>query len=46
MVCPECKSIKIKKAGIVVTRKGKKQRYQCKDCAKTFYREDIKGEGE
>jgi transposase-like protein len=41
-ICPICESDKIKKAGIVPTRKGKKQRFQCKDCAKTFYIEGNK----
>lgn len=38
MECPECKSAKINKIGKYPTRSGiKKQRFVCRDCAKTFY---------
>jgi len=38
MRCPVCKNkTKVIKAGIAITRKGKKQRYQCKGCARVFY---------
>ena len=38
MECPECKSSNVNKAGKFPTRKeGKKQRFVCRDCAKTFY---------
>ena len=33
--CPECGSI-TRKLGFLPTRKGKKQRYQCIECARTF----------
>jgi transposase-like protein len=36
--CPNCGSSKIRKFGFVITlKKGKKQRFQCYDCGKTFY---------
>jgi len=34
--CPECGSTETKKLGFLLTRKGKKQRYQCKNCVLTF----------
>lgn len=37
MICPECNSEKISKSGFKVTRTGRKQRYQCQNCGKTFY---------
>lgn len=39
MKCPECKKEHITKAGVCLTRKGRKQRYQCKDCARIFYKD-------
>lgn len=36
MNCPECKSEDIRKAGLMLTRKGKQQRYQCKQCGRMF----------
>ncbi|MFA5365615.1 MAG: hypothetical protein WC325_10595 [Candidatus Bathyarchaeia archaeon] len=35
--CPECKSTHIVKAGFAITRKGRKQKYKCQTCARTFY---------
>lgn len=38
MECPKCKSTKVNKVGKVPSYKdGKKQRFMCRDCAKTFY---------
>jgi transposase-like protein len=38
MKCPDCSSEHVCKIGKKITRKqGKKQRYQCTDCGKTFY---------
>jgi len=34
--CPECGSTEIIKAGFRLTRKGRKQQYKCKNCARTF----------
>jgi hypothetical protein len=36
MLCYDCQSPKIRKAGFAISRKGKKQRYQCKDCGRIF----------
>lgn len=36
IVCPECSSTNIHKLGFIITRSGKIQRYQCKDCARTW----------
>jgi transposase-like protein len=36
-VCPECGSTHVVKHGIQVTRKGKFQMYQCRECARVFY---------
>lgn len=35
--CPECGSKHTIKAGFTMTRKGRKQRRQCKDCGHIFY---------
>jgi len=37
MQCPKCGSDETRKRGFEITTKGKKQRYQCKTCGKTFY---------
>ena len=39
MKCPnsKCNSSHIVKAGFKVTVKGRKQRFQCQDCGRTFY---------
>ncbi|TET28335.1 MAG: IS1 family transposase [Candidatus Bathyarchaeum sp.] len=34
--CPECKSNNTAKHGFMVTRQGRKQRFQCKACGLTF----------
>jgi len=39
--CPHCSST-TQKSGIIGTLKGKKQRYRCIECGKTFY--DKEGE--
>jgi len=36
--CPECKSDRIIKAGIAITRKDRKQRLQCRNCGRIFYK--------
>lgn len=36
--CPNCESENIIRVGVRKTLTTKKQRYQCKECAKTFYR--------
>ena len=38
--CPFCEGEHITKAGMRVTVKGRKQRYQCMTCGKTFYKEE------
>jgi len=36
--CPECHSTKVWKVGLVPTRKGgKKMRFKCSQCARSFY---------
>jgi transposase-like protein len=35
--CVECGSVFTQKIGTRMTRKGKKQRYFCRNCGKTFY---------
>jgi transposase-like protein len=40
MICPECLKEHVNKVGLAVTRKGKKQRYQCRECGRTFYNEN------
>jgi len=40
--CPECHSKQVWKVGAYRTRKGVRQRYQCKKCARTFYDPDSK----
>ncbi|WP_432211842.1 IS1/IS1595 family N-terminal zinc-binding domain-containing protein [Methanosarcina mazei] len=41
MFCPHCKGQDIIKAGYRLSvRSGKKQRYQCTTCYKTFYGEE------
>jgi len=43
MKCPKCGSPKTRKVGKIPTvNKGKRQRYQCKECGKSFYQEDAK----
>ena len=38
--CPNCGSTHIVRFGYVITfKKGRRQRYQCQDCGKTFVRE-------
>jgi transposase-like protein len=45
MKCPNCNSEKIAKTGFKPTLKeGRKQRYQCQQCGKTFF--TPKGENE
>ena len=40
--CPICESEKIVKHGFKITRGyGKRQRFQCQECASTFYGEDV-----
>lgn len=39
--CPECKSTNIQKAGFAITRRGKKQRFQCRECGRVFYGDDT-----
>jgi predicted RNA-binding Zn-ribbon protein involved in translation (DUF1610 family) len=34
--CPECGSTRIIKFGRHMTRRGRKQRYQCRDCGRSF----------
>jgi len=38
MKCSKCGSEETVKAGFKITTKGKKQRYQCKKCGKTYYK--------
>jgi predicted Zn finger-like uncharacterized protein len=38
--CPECGSTKIVRFGSIPTRSGKKQRYRCQECGRTFYAEE------
>ena len=40
--CPECGSTHVVRAGLKITRQGKKQRWQCANCGRTFY--EIKEE--
>ena len=42
--CPYCEGKRITKAGLRPTVKGKKQRYKCQECGKTFYQEETKNE--
>jgi transposase-like protein len=37
MNCPKCNSSEIQKIGKIPTCQGKKQRYRCRNCGKTFY---------
>lgn len=39
ILCPECGNKAIK-FSVVPTRQGKKQRYRCTECGRTFYNED------
>jgi len=42
--CPHCSS-KSQKSGKIATLQGKKQRYRCNECGKTFYtneHQDVK----
>jgi predicted RNA-binding Zn-ribbon protein involved in translation (DUF1610 family) len=34
--CPECGSTRVVKFGRHMTRRGRKQRYQCQDCGRSF----------
>ena len=34
--CPECGSTEVRKHGVVITRRGEKQRFLCRDCGRTF----------
>jgi hypothetical protein len=36
VACPNCNTKSLRKYGFSITIKGKKQRYQCKDCGHTF----------
>jgi len=36
--CPECGAKNPHRMGIVSTRQGKKPRFKCKECGKTFYK--------
>lgn len=36
-ICPYCKNEKIQKVGKYATVKGKKQRYKCTECGRSFY---------
>jgi len=38
MKCPECDDMHVVKAGLKVTRQGRKQRFQCTHCGRTFYK--------
>jgi len=41
--CPHCGGQKLAKAGFRLSvANGKRQRYQCTDCFKTFYGEEVK----
>ncbi len=44
-VCPECGSSDVAMAGTALTRKGKKQRWQCKKCARKFIPSTTNEEG-
>jgi len=35
--CPSCGKTNISKLGIFIQKSGKKQRYRCKDCGRTFF---------
>lgn len=37
MKCPECNSTTVVRIGFIVTKSGKKQRYKCNKCGRTFY---------
>lgn len=37
-ICPYCKNEKVQKCGLYPTvKEGKKQRYRCFECGRTFY---------
>jgi len=36
-ICPYCKEEHVVKIGMKVTTSGKRQRYQCMECGRTFY---------
>lgn len=41
MICPYCKERRIAKVGKIASVKdGKKQRFQCRECGRTFYGKD------
>lgn len=35
--CPKCGSLYVKKNGFRITLKGRKRRYKCGECRRTFY---------
>jgi ribosomal protein S27E len=37
--CPNCQSEQVVKLGFITNVEGKKQRYKCQNCGKTFYEE-------
>jgi len=39
--CPECGSTSVRKMGFTLTRRGKKQRLQCKNCGRVFYPQEA-----
>lgn len=34
--CPSCGSTEVRKHGFVITRRGKSQRFLCRNCGRTF----------
>ena len=40
--CPECGSTHVWKTGTVLTRKGRKARLKCQECARSFYAPEPK----
>lgn len=36
VICPKCSNLDIRKDGFVITKRGRKQRYQCKKCGYQF----------
>lgn len=41
MKCPECGSTTVVRIGLIVTRAGRKQRYRCNTCGRTFYAKKL-----
>ena len=37
IMCPYCKEMAGRKVGMYPTLTGKKQRYQCRECGRTWY---------